>query len=73
VIHARGLRQAALAIAAVLVLAAPAAADETEETSARFFTRSQGEEAPLGFDSDVKAADGEPGIAAPFLGLAFDF
>lgn len=27
----------------------------------------------LGFDSDVEGADGEPGIAAPFLGLAFDF
>ncbi|MGH0029121.1 MAG: hypothetical protein ACQGVC_04990 [Myxococcota bacterium] len=27
----------------------------------------------LGFDSDVEGADGEPGIAAPFVGLAFDF
>lgn len=139
--HDRALRQAALAIAALLVVAAPAAAEPTEEASEpRFFTRSQGEEAPedrpsvlhpihsvfarafpiaglgvwaqgqgfavsrraalydleggaallldegvhltasyrmlgidLGFDSDVKAADGEPGIAAPFLGLAFDF
>lgn len=27
----------------------------------------------LGFDSDLMGADGEPGISAPFLGLAFDF
>ena len=27
----------------------------------------------LGFDSDVEGADGGPGIAAPFIGLAFDF
>jgi hypothetical protein len=27
----------------------------------------------FGFDSDVERADLEPGLAAPFLGLAFDF
>jgi hypothetical protein len=27
----------------------------------------------LGFDSDVEGADGEPGIAAPFIGMSFDF
>ena len=27
----------------------------------------------LGFDADVEGADVEPGIQAPFLGLAFDF
>lgn len=27
----------------------------------------------FGFDSDVESADVEPGLAAPFLGLAFDF
>lgn len=27
----------------------------------------------LGFDADVEGADMEPGIQAPFLGLAFDF
>ena len=27
----------------------------------------------LGFDSDVQSADVEPGIAAPFLALIFDF
>jgi hypothetical protein len=26
----------------------------------------------LGFDSDVEGADGEPGIAAPFIGMSFD-
>ena len=27
----------------------------------------------LGFDSDVQAVDVEPGIAAPFIGMLFDF
>jgi hypothetical protein len=27
----------------------------------------------FGFDSDVERADVEPGLAAPFLGLAIDF
>jgi len=27
----------------------------------------------LGYDADVEGADGEPGIAAPFIGMAFDF
>jgi hypothetical protein len=29
--------------------------------------------ADFGFDSDIERADVEPGIAAPFLGVAFDF